>query len=851
MMKRYRFALLCLLFPLFLCAQKDLTYYLPDIEYDPAIPTPAEFLGWQIGEWHLSHDLQQHYMRRLAELSPRMVLVEYARSHEDRPLLNLIVTSEANHQNLEELKAQHRQISDGEAISDSEFENAPVVFYQGFSIHGNEPSGGNAAALVAYYLAAGQSPELEQLLSNAIILLDPCYNPDGFHRFSTWANMNKNAHLTSNPADREYNEPWPRGRTNHYWFDLNRDWLPTQHPESQGRMRVFQDWRPNVLTDHHEMGTNSTFFFMPGEQTRIHPLTPPMNQELTARIGTFHAAALDEIGSLYYTEEDYDDYYVGKGSTYPDLNGSVGILFEQASSRGHLQESANGLLSFPFTIRNQVTTALSSFAAIADLREDLLRYQNGFYQQDRGSGGYVFHHAGDEGRTREMIQLLQRHGIDVYRLGQSTTVDGMSFEEDNSYYVPADQRQSKLIAAMFDPITSFEDSLFYDVSTWTIPYAFNLPYRKVSAGQAANLRGATAEVTMMAPTVQKADYAYLIPWSDYYAGALAYDLLDAGVRVKVSHNPFTMADGQQFDRGTLLVQVANQKMNGEALYDLILNSSQATGVQVLSVETGFTPDGSDLGSRNFSTLVKPEIALIVGNGARSYDAGEAWHLLDQRMGIPITKLESSLITRADLDRYNVIVFSDGFYNSLSSAAAEQLRAWVRSGGVMILQEGANRWAASNGLAQLKFKSQPRDSGAADQRPYALYDRDRGGQVLGGSIFETEADVSHPLLYGMGTETVPVFRSGRLLVEPSNNAYATPLRYSDSPLLSGYVPRNFENELAGTAALVVNRLGSGRTISFVDNPNFRAFWFGTNRLFLNALFFGHTIDGGTAEAIAEE
>jgi hypothetical protein len=372
------------LFILFLTAtlfaqKKELTYYLPDINYDKKIPTPEDFLGYQIGEWHISHDQQLAYMRQLAELSPRIVLTEYARTYENRPLIYLTITSEKNHRELEEIKATHNQLADPTTSNEVDISKQPIVIYQGYSVHGNEASGGNAAPLVAYYLAAGKGKEVEDLLDNAVILLDPCYNPDGFNRFSTWTNMHKHNAITADPADREYNEVWPGGRTNHYWFDLNRDWLPVVHPESQGRIGVFQDWHPNILTDHHEMSTNATFFFQPGITTRTHPLTPKQAIDLTEKIGNYHAIALESIGSLYFTQERYDDYYYGKGSTYPDVNGSIGILFEQASSRGKVQESDNGLLEFPFTIRNQVATSLSTQKAALGLKDELLEYRRSFY----------------------------------------------------------------------------------------------------------------------------------------------------------------------------------------------------------------------------------------------------------------------------------------------------------------------------------------------------------------------------------------------------------------------------------------------------------------------------------------
>ena len=277
-MKQFFLALTFIAITTTLTAQKQaLTYFLPEIEYDKSVPTPESVLGYQIGEWHLSHDQQYMYMRMLADASPRIQLVEHARTYENRPLIHLIITSEENHKNLDQIMADHQALSDPSASGYKDVSKMPIVLYQGFSIHGNEASGGNAAPLVAYYLAAGKGKVIEQLLDEAVILLDPCFNPDGFHRFSTWVNMHKNKNLTADSQDREYRESWPRGRTNHYWFDLNRDWLLVQHPESKGRIGLFHDWKPNILTDHHEMGTNTTFFFMCSEPQRTYILSPTQN----------------------------------------------------------------------------------------------------------------------------------------------------------------------------------------------------------------------------------------------------------------------------------------------------------------------------------------------------------------------------------------------------------------------------------------------------------------------------------------------------------------------------------------------------------------------------------------------
>ena len=292
-------------------AQKvDLSYYLPkDVTYNQSIPTPASVIGHEVGEWHITHDKLVTYMKALAASSDRIAIEDRGNTFEDRPLLLLTITSPKNHQNLEGIRKTHIDATNNDKVVTSD---NPIVVYQGFSIHGNEPSGSNAALAVAYYLAAAEGTEIDDLLNNAVILFDPSFNPDGLQRFAYWANTNRSKNINPDPNDREYTEVWPRGRTNHYQFDMNRDWLPVQLPESKARIASFHKWLPNILTDHHEMGSNSSFFFQPGIPSRTNPLTPQMNQDLTKEIATYHAKALDKIGSLYYSEESFDDFYYQK-----------------------------------------------------------------------------------------------------------------------------------------------------------------------------------------------------------------------------------------------------------------------------------------------------------------------------------------------------------------------------------------------------------------------------------------------------------------------------------------------------------------------------------------------------------
>ena len=463
--------IIVLLFSVSLNSQTHLSYYFDNSEkFDQIIPKPSEVIGHEVGEWHVTHDKLVQYMYAIANSSDRIIIEETGRTYENRPLLILKVSSPDNLKNLEKIKENHFSLTNGKKIS--EFTNMPAVVYQGFSVHGNEASGSNASLLGLYYLAASNETETLEILNNTVILYDPCLNPDGLQRFANWVNSNKNLIPNPDNNDREFSEVWPGGRTNHYWFDLNRDWLPVQLPESKARIKTFTDWLPNIVTDHHEMGTNSTFFFQPGIPSRVNPLIPNFNQELTEKIAKYHSEHLDKIGSLYYSKENYDDFYFGKGSTYPDINGSIGILFEQGSSRGHIQQSQNGILTFPFTIKNQLTTIISTLNAAKSLRTQLLSYMNEFYIEaldevnNSKINGIGFGNNYDKTSSFQLAKIPKSHKIDVYETNN----------ENYKYYIPLKQKKSRLIKAMFETSTSFEDSLFYDVSAWTFPLAFNLNY---------------------------------------------------------------------------------------------------------------------------------------------------------------------------------------------------------------------------------------------------------------------------------------------------------------------------------------------------------------------------------------
>ena len=802
-------------------SQTNLSYYFGDnTNFDESIPKPSEIIGHEVGELHVTHDKLVQYMYAVAEASDRVLIEETGKTYENRPLLILKVSSNKNIKVLEKIKKKHIEISNGKKMN--EFENMPAVVYQGYGVHGNEASASNASILGIYYLAASNSEETNEILNNTVILFDPCLNPDGFQRFANWVNSNKN--LVPNPDnnDREFSEVWPGGRTNHYWFDLNRDWLPVQLPESQARVKTFTEWLPNIVTDHHEMGTNSTFFFQPGVPSRVNPLIPNLNQELTEKIAKYHADFLDKIGSLYYSKEDYDDFYFGKGSTYPDANGGIGILFEQGSSRGHIQNSQNGILTFPFAIRNQLTTTLSTLKAASSLKNELLAYMNTFYVNNFNESakskymGIGFGNNQDKTSSYQLAKILKAHKIDVFETN----------DQKFKYYVPIKQKKSKLIKAMFDTQTKFEDSLFYDVSAWTFPLAFNLNYDFLKESFDVNK-------LFEKPVGKVSDfstYGYLIKPHDYNIPAFINYLQEKKIRLKSSSKSFKIKNNF-FDYGSILIPVEGQSQKPEKLFNLLTNISNKTGIDVYALSSGYE-DNIGVGSNSFTTIVKPKVGLIVGNGVRAYDAGEIWHLFDTRYKIPITKIDIKNLNRANLLEYSHIILPS---YSGKNIDIKKIENYLKNGGNLIAYRSSINWLKENKIINIDFLKN--DKYASN---VSFEDRGKftGSQVIGGTIFNTKIDKSHPINFGIINDNLPTFKNNTIFMKPEKNSFNNPIQYSKNALLSGYISNDNLELLIKSVPFKIKRYFSGKIFLFADNTNFRAFWYGTNRLLMNTIYLSN-------------
>ena len=801
----------------FTTAQVELNYYLPEISYDASLPTPESILGYQVGEWHPSHDHLEKYLKALCEASPKCQYEEYARTHEHRPLFYLRISNPDNLNNLDAIRAKRDKLVD--PYNTDVDKDVPMVIYQGYSIHGNESSGASASLLNAYYLLAGEGKYLEELLASSIIFIDPCYNPDGLTRFSTWANMHKHKTLTSDPTSREFNEVWPGGRTNHYWFDLNRDWLFNIHPSSKGRIETFQKWKPDILTDHHEMGSNSSFFFQPGVPSRTNPNTPQVNQDLTDNMANYHKQNLDSLGCKYFSKERFDDYYYGKGSTYPDIQGCIGILFEQASSRGHLKETTNGLLGFPFTIRNQVTTSLSTQRAALALRDKIIQYKVDFYknQAELRQGSFVFQSA-DEYKTNFLITMLQRHDIKVEQLAESRKINGTDYEAANSFVVSKNQRQSGLVKTIFEPVNEFRDSIFYDVSAWTVPLALDMDFADLSEGLPSRPIITASKTDKMAPIMKEAK-GLLIDWTKYDSPRLLYQLVQDSMDVFVFTKK-TKIDKVNYPSGTVFLTLPEEAEKIELL-KIRLADTDPTHLKW----TKWMPKKKN----KLGSIEKPSVAIIAGQGINQYEAGSTWYQMDHRLEMPVTILDFRQLSRADLSRYNVIILPDGRYGELGKG--EKIQKWVNEGGTLLAMRRAINHLRKQKWIKLKERT---NKDSIPDNSLA-----RGAQVVGGAIFKAKINTDHPLFYGYSDEILPVFKRGTQFYDPLSKK-ATPLVYSDKALISGYASSQNQELASGSAGITCHKYGKGKIIAMVDNPNFRGYWLGGSKLFANCLFMSEMI-----------
>ena len=862
--------------------------------YDPAVPTPRSVLGYEVGARFTPHHLLMRYLERVAVASPRVRLDTVGRSFEGREVTMVILSSEANMQRLDQIRADANRLADprgagpagaGAASLDAIVQRMPAIVWLGYTVHGPEASGVEAAIAFTYQLAAGQDAGTRLILDSTVVLIDPVQNPDGHERHAQDVMRMRSAlGVPTHPAARIHSGTWPGPRTSHYYFDLNRDWYAQSHPETQARTAVMLRWWPHVAVDLHEMGSNSTYFFPPAMDP-VNKLVHPTILQWWDVFADATIDAFDERGWSFFRREGYDEFYPGYGSSWPLYSGAVGMTYEQASSRGGAIRRSDGtILTLQEAARHHYTasvaTATTAARNVRSLVRDYLAYRRtAITDGARAPLRYIVMERDAQGRADTLARLIASNGIELQRLRSGGTVNALEFGAtasrqvrlpDDAYVVDFSQPQGRLARALLEPDAPLDSSFiaeelerrrtgmserFYDVTAWSLPFTFRvrawgtsnspgtlepIPTATVSSAGGANGTASRAGTggngtTPVVAQGERARYGYAFaPGSEASARMLAGLLADS-VRVWFAPRAFR-ASGRDFEEGAFVVRVAG---NDSSVHERVQRLAAASGTPVVAVASAAVESGTDLGSNSVFPLRTPRVALLSGDPVSGQSFGYAWYAFDQRLAYPTTPVEVDAVTGAALADFDVLVIPSTSAGALASALGDggrdRLAAWVRAGGTVITLDAATSWLASERSNLSRFRPRT-DSARADTA--------RGAQLstsVPGAIARAIVDTLSPLAAGIDQTEIPVLvNSDRILTAPRDiEPGELVIRYAGQSNLrmSGYFWPEVPARLAETPMLFTEGVGRGRVIGFVGDPNFRDLWRGMLPLFANAVFLG--------------
>jgi hypothetical protein len=835
---------------------------------DPSVPSPETFLGYPLGAHFTPHHRLVDYLNAVAAASDRVTIRKYGETYEGRPLLLLTISDPDHLARAAELQKAYARLADPRKTSEAEARglsrDLPVAVWLSFNIHGDEASGSEAAMAVVYRLAADRDPAVQKLLEETVVLVDPCLNPDGRDRFVNWIRGVTGKAPDPLSAGREHHQPWPGGRYNHYLFDLNRDWAWLSQRETRARAAAYLAWRPQVHVDFHEMSSRSTYFFFPPERP-IHPDIPDQILKWTDIFGKGNAAAFDARGWAYYTGEAFDLYYPGYGDSWPTFHGAVGMTYEQA---GHgyagtaIVRALGDTLTLAERAEHHYTAALATVRTAAANREARLLDFHRFFEPEGGRppGAYLFPPGDDPPRTAELVGLLMAHGAEVYRAPEEFRPHGVHAYDGTpvstrlpagTYVVPLSQPLHRFLRAVLEPEASLPDTFFYDVSAWSLPLAFGIEAYWTDAPVDGKLELLKAAPEPTGSVVNpEARYAFLSSWRRNGAARAASRLLQHGIRIHYATRAFTL-EGRKFGPGTLIVF---RDGNPPALGSLVAEAAERDGVEVIGVDTGLTEKGPDLGSFRVEPMHAPRVAVIADDPASPTSVGACWYLLDRLYGIPHSVIPLAEITEGDLARYTVLVFPDdeaggsGYAAALDSTQVETIRHWVDRGGVFVGLGGGAFFADADhaGLSTVRelppldsddgLSDADRKSREKERKLETLAERERRERLeeLPGTIFRVRVDPQQPLGFGYTSEARVLKISNRALeLGPPGTNVAW---FTESPKVSGYASPEAVDRLVNRPFLVDQHRGRGHVVLYLEDPNFRLFWYGLNRMFLNSIFF---------------
>ena len=876
--------------------------YWPGISYDPKIPTVRQVLGYETGDRVSSHAAILKYMEALAAAAPsRMKIFDYGQTWEGRRLVYAAVGSESIIGSLSEIRAAVERLADPRKTPAAEakriMSGLPAIVWLSYGVHGNEISSPDAALLTAYHLLAARGDKMvDEILAHVLVLIDPSQNPDGRDRFVNYFEETRGLEPDPNPIAAEHEEPWPGGRTNHYLFDLNRDWIALTQPEIRDQVKVLRQWFPLVAVDLHEMSGESTYFFSP-ESDPYNPNLTADQKETLKLFGKNNARWFDHFGFDYFTRENYDAFYPGYGASWPSYYGGIAMTYEQASARGLvLRRSDDTVLAFRDTVRHHFVASLSTLEAAAAHREKLLadfnRYGVTAIEEGRTEPvkEYILPRSGDASATDKLAGILVEHGIEVERAAAPFRNGGREYPA-GTYVVPMAQPAKRLVRTLLDPRTPMDErfvaaeearrkqrqrSEIYDVTAWSLPLMFNVeavPAASVSQGDFS-----AAKPELVRPGElhgAKASVAYLAPWGSEAAGRLLAAALRDDLRVSSADRPFVQ-NGVKFPAGSLIFKVAG---NPEDLGQRLARAARSTGADIWATDSGWVEDGVNFGSRYVVPLRKPAIALAWDRPASPASAGAARFVLERQYGYPVTPVRTAMLGSTAFARsFQVLILPEGgdYAEELGEDGIARLKAWVESGGTIVALGNAVNFLSDSrvGLLELKQEKALREGEEKETTAPDKTGKPAEGMVAGtrianesdmekvsragtelpddapGALLRARVRPNHWLTAGV-PETVNLMVEGRAIYSPVKADRGVNAVYFDGPgqlVVSGHLWSENQQQIAYKPAVVAATAGRGVVVAFTQDPNFRAMLDGANVLFLNAVFRGpaHARGSGSEE-----
>jgi hypothetical protein len=862
----------CLFFVGILQAQVDLVpsrfQFDPDLTYDKDIPSPEQHLGYKLGEKFSLYAHVVDYFELLAASSDKITLNQYGTTYEGRPLYNVVITSSENQKNIESIRERHFQLlDDGYADKQSLIESEPVFTSMSYNIHGNEASSTEAVMQVAYRLVAAQDQATQNVLDNSVIILYICINPDGRDRYAYWYTTVARSEPGIHPRDLEHYAPWPNGRTNHYWFDLNRDWIWGVHPESRGHTAEYLRWMPQVHVDYHEQGYNSNYFTMPGTTPR-NKLLPDNYEALSDTFGMANVKAFDKNQLNYFTREAFDFFYPGYGSSYPSTMGAIGMLTEQGGiGAGRAIETEDDyILTFRQRIFDHYTTSIATIKKAAEHKELFLKYSADAWNptKKKSKTTYYFLPADQGGYVDDVITILLRQGIEVEQLQKDVSLKGIKDYRNGqagertlkagTYVMSTNQPRHLFLSSIMDRNMMIEDSVMYDMATWSAPLAYNLDaYYSESPLKLSNLKKLSEAPTHEgALSNQDAQYAYVINWNQRHAPKALTHLWEKKYHVRSVQEAFTV-DGKTYPPGTLVILKGRNRANIEQMAADMQAIAKATGVEIHGLNSGRVEEGLDLASRKSRPVKMPRVAMLVEPPFSTYTCGQIYFLFDQETELPVERIRTSILQQtslpkfgarygyADLWDYDVLILpggGSGLKEMFKEKALEELKNWVKAGGVLVATESAGKFftKGESKFSEVKLKESKKDS--SDAATYLAYeDREDfyGKKRIPGSALQAKVDISNPLAFGLKEDLYSLkFGNDALVPDPDLQTVGYYAKDSTSLLVAGYASKENLSHLAGQTFAGVLPMGKGKLVFLLDNTQYRMFWRGPSRMMQNAV-----------------